>query len=177
MKSQTVINALKESIREIQDFPKPGINFYDITTLLKKKEGFRQIIDLIYEKFKDEKIDYVVSIESRGFIFGSALAYKFNAGFVPIRKKGKLPAATYSVSYDLEYGQDTLEIHTDAIEEGKNILLVDDLLATGGTVRAAADLCRKNGANIISLVFLIELTFLGARSKLSDLPVTSLLAY
>ena len=177
MKSKTVIDALKESIREVPDFPKPGINFYDITTLLKKKEGFRQIIDLIYEEFKDQKIDYVVSIESRGFIFGSALAYKFNAGFVPIRKKGKLPSKTDAVTYDLEYGQDTLEIHTDAIEEGKNVLLVDDLLATGGTIKAAANLCEKSGARIISLVFLIELKFLNGARTIEKYPLFSVLSY
>src|SRR5476649_1271411 len=139
---------LKKLIREVPDFPKKGILFYDITTLLKDKVGFATLIDALSEHYLNEKIDTVLAIEARGFIFGPALAYRLNAGFVPIRKPGKLPAETVRMTYDLEYGQDTLEIHKDAIKPGQRVIIVDDLLATGGTANAAAKLADKLGANI-----------------------------
>lgn len=168
---------LKKIIREVPDFPKPGINFYDITTLLQDAEGFRQAIDALIEQVGDQKIDTVIGIESRGFIFGTPVAYKLGAGFVPVRKPNKLPRDKVSVSYDLEYGQDTLEMHKDAIGDGHNVLIVDDLLATGGTARAVADLVEKVGGNIAKILFVVELDFLGGREKLKDYDVSSLLRY
>lgn len=168
---------LKSLIREVPDFPKPGINFYDITTLLKDPKGFEQTIDALADQFKGEKIDTIIGVESRGFIFGAPLSYKLGAGFVPVRKPKKLPAEKVSVSYDLEYGQDTLEMHKDAVGEGHRILIVDDLLATGGTARAVVDLVEGLGGKIVGLSFVVELTFLNGRAKFDGYNVKSLLAY
>src|ERR1700729_1767953 len=168
---------LKELVRTVPDFPKPGILFYDITTLLKDKVGFARLIDALSENYIGKEIDLVLGIEARGFIFGPALAYRLNAGFVPVRKPGKLPAETARVTYDLEYGTDALEIHLDAIEPGQNVLIVDDLLATGGTMEATVKLVRRLGANIIGLAFAIELDFLNGRDRFKELDVFSLLHY
>lgn len=168
---------LKELVRTVPDFPKPGILFYDITTLLKDKQGFAKLIDAMAEHYIERKVDLVLGIEARGFIFGPALAYRLNAGFVPVRKPKKLPAATVSVSYDLEYGSDSLEIHEDAIEAGERIVLVDDLLATGGTMEATVKLVRQLGGDIAGLAFAVELDFLKGRERFPDLDVFSLLHY
>jgi adenine phosphoribosyltransferase len=168
---------LKKYIRDVPDFPKKGIIFKDITTLLKEKDAFGEAIDILYKRYKDEGIDKLVAIESRGFIFGGALAYKLGAGFVPVRKKGKLPSKTHSVSYDLEYGTDTLEIHADAIKPGDKVLLLDDLLATGGTARAVTQLIEKLGGKIAEIAFLIELTFLNGRDKLKGRKVFTMIKY
>ncbi len=168
---------LKKIIREVPDFPKAGINFYDITTLLQDADGFKQTIDALVEQVGDQKIDTVIGIESRGFIFGTPVAYKLGAGFVPVRKPNKLPWDKVSVSYDLEYGQDTLEMHKDAIGDGHNVLIIDDLLATGGTARAVADLVEKVGGKIVKILFVVELDFLNGREKLKDYEVSSLLRY
>ncbi len=168
---------LKKLIREVPDFPKEGINFYDITTLLQDADGFKQTIDALVEQVKDEKIDTVIGIESRGFIFGTPVAYQLGAGLIPVRKPNKLPWEKVSVSYDLEYGQDTLEMHRDAVGDGHNVLIVDDLLATGGTARAVADLVKKVGGNIVKMLFVIELDFLGGRDKLNGYEINSLLNY
>ncbi|MFV0387297.1 MAG: adenine phosphoribosyltransferase [Pyrinomonadaceae bacterium] len=168
---------LRELIREVPDFPKKGINFYDITTLLNDTKGFKESIDRMVEMYSDRGIDTVIGMESRGFIFAAPVAYKIGAGFVPVRKPGKLPAETESVSYDLEYGQDTLEIHRDAVGDGHKVLILDDLLATGGTAKATADLVRKLNGDIVALGFLVELTFLNGREKLGDYRVDSLLKY
>ncbi len=168
---------LRQLIREVPDFPKPGINFYDITTLLKDTEGLRLTIDALADQFRGEKIDTVIGVESRGFIFAAPLAYHLNAGFVPVRKPKKLPAEKVSVSYDLEYGQDTLEVHKDAVGEGHRVLIVDDLLATGGTARAVCDLVEGLGGTIVGLSFVIELDFLGGREKFAGYEVKSLLNY
>jgi len=166
---------LKSYIRDIPNFPKPGIIFKDITTLLRDGEAFRRAIDSMADRYKDKRIDVVLSVESRGFVFGAAIAYKLRTGMVPIRKKGKLPFNTYSVSYDLEYGKDTLEIHQDAFKKGANVLIVDDLLATGGTTRAVIDMVEKMGGKIVGVAFLIELTALKGREKLKNYPVESLI--
>src|SRR4249919_133835 len=150
------VEALKALVRTVPDFPKPGILFYDITTLLKDKTGFAQLIDALAAHYIARKIDLVLGIEARGFIFGPALAYRLNAGFVPVRKPGKLPAETIKVSYDLEYGSNSLEIHKDAIQKGQRILIVDDLLATGGTAAATAKLAHDLGADIAGLAFVVE---------------------
>lgn len=168
---------LKKLIREVPDFPKPGINFYDITTLLKDADGFKRTIEALAEQFKGEKIDTVIGVESRGFIFGAPLAMILGAGFVPVRKPKKLPAEKVSVSYDLEYGQDTLEMHKDAVGEGHKVLIVDDLLATGGTARAVVDLVEGMGGEVVGLSFLVELTFLNGRAKFAGHEVKSLLSY
>lgn len=168
---------LTELIRSIPDFPKPGILFRDITTLLKDSGGFASSIDLMAENFNKGDIDFVVAAEARGFIFGAALAYKLNAGFVPVRKKGKLPFKTYEATYDLEYGKDSLTIHQDAFGKGAKVLIVDDLLATGGTVKAAVDLVSKLGADVVAICFLIELTDLNGREKLKGFPIYSLIKY
>jgi adenine phosphoribosyltransferase len=168
---------LKELIREVPDFPKPGINFYDITTLLQDANGLKQTIDGMIDKFKDEKIDTVIGIESRGFIFAVPLAYQLGAGFVPVRKPNKLPSQKISASYDLEYGQDTLEMHRDAVGEGHRVLIVDDLLATGGTAKAVTELVLQLGGKIVGLGFLVELTFLNGRGKLTGFDVHSFLKY
>jgi len=168
---------LKQTIRNVPDFPKKGIVFRDITTLIGNKEAFKRVIDELAARYRDKKIDYVVTVESRGFIFGSALAYALGSGVVPVRKKGKLPHQTHAVTYDLEYGTDTLEIHKDAFSEGKKILILDDLLATGGTTVAAIDLVRKLGGDITEAAFVIELEFLNGREKIKDIPVFSLVKY
>jgi adenine phosphoribosyltransferase len=168
---------LKKMIREVPDFPKKGILFYDITTLLKDKVGFATLIDALSEHYLNEKIDTVLAIEARGFIFGPALAYRLNAGFVPIRKPGKLPAETVRLTYDLEYGQDTLEIHKDAIKPGQRVIIVDDLLATGGTANACARLAKSLGADIAGMGFVVELDFLNGREKFNGTEVFSLLHY
>lgn len=175
--TQTIEN-VKSKIRDVADFPKEGIIFRDITTALKDADTLRVMIDYLCEQFKDTKIDYIAGIESRGFIFGMPMAYKLNAGFVPIRKPKKLPAATYSQEYELEYGTDKIEVHQDAFEKGANVLVVDDLLATGGTAEAACKLVKKTGANLVGIAFLIELTDLNGREKLTDVPkVISMLKY
>ena len=166
---------LKSFIRDVPHFPKQGIIFKDITTLLKNGAKFREAIDLLADEFKGKKIDIVLSVEARGFIFGAALAYKLGVGIAPIRKKGKLPHKTHSISYDLEYGKDTLEIHQDAFEKDANVLVVDDLLATGGTIRAVADLVEKMGGKIVGFAFLIELLPLKGRDKLKGYNVVSLI--
>lgn len=168
---------MQESIRDIPDFPKKGIIFKDITTLLNSKEALRQAIDELTAAVVSEKIDYVVAAESRGFIFGAALAYKLGAGFVPIRKPGKLPSKTYKETYSLEYGEDSLEIHQDAFAPGSKVLVLDDLLATGGTALAMAKLVEKLKGEIAGILFLIELTFLKGRENLKDYPVQALIKY
>lgn len=168
---------LKKIIREIPDFPKPGILFYDITTLLKDAAGFRAVIDRMTSHFQGQKVDAVLGIEARGFIFGPALAYHLGAGFVPVRKPKKLPAEVESWSYDLEYGQDTLEIHKDAIGSGHNVIIADDLLATGGTAEAVVRLVEKLGGNVAGLAFVVELEFLNGRNKLAGYDLYSLLKY
>ena len=175
--TQTITD-VKSKIRDVVDFPKPGIIFPDITTALKEPETLKVMIDYLCDEFKDIKIDYIAGIESRGFIFGMPMAYKMNAGFVPIRKPKKLPAETYSQEYDLEYGTDKIEIHKDALPEGANVLIVDDLLATGGTAEAACKLVKKTGANLVGIAFLIELEDLKGREKLVDAPkIVSMLKY
>ncbi len=168
---------LRAKIREIPDFPKPGILFYDITTLLKDPAGFREAIDLMLEPYRDEKIDIVVGMESRGFIFSAPMAYHLGAGFVPVRKLGKLPAEVISVEYALEYGSNTLEIHRDAIEPGQRVLIVDDLLATGGTVRGTIELVERLRGDVVGLAFLVELSFLKGRDRLAGHRVTSVITY
>lgn len=177
MTAQT-IQDVKEKIRSVENFPKEGIIFRDITTALKDAETLRVMIDYLCNEFKDVKIDYIAGIESRGFIFGMPMAYKMDAGFVPIRKPHKLPAATYSQEYALEYGTDKIEIHQDALPQGANVLIVDDLLATGGTAEAACKLVKKTGANLVGIAFLIELEDLNGREKLKDCGrVVSMLKY
>jgi adenine phosphoribosyltransferase len=169
---------LDRLIRTIPDFPLPGISFKDITTLLKDPDGFRAAIDLLAEPFVDAKVDLVVGMESRGFLFAAPLAYKLNAGMVPVRKTGKLPADLISVSYSLEYGSNTLEAHRDAISPGQRVLIVDDLLATGGTVTATIGLIEQLGGIVVGLGFLIELTYLHGRENLvSPPPIVSLIQY
>lgn len=166
---------LKTYIRDIPGFPKEGIVFKDITTLLKDGDRFREAVDLIAAEFKDKKVDVVLSIEARGFIFGPAVAYKLGCGVAPIRKKGKLPFKTHAVSYQLEYGNDTLEIHQDAFQKGARVLIVDDLLATGGTAKAVAGLVEKMGGSLVGLAFVIELLPLKGREKLKGYNVFSLI--
>lgn len=168
---------LKKLIREVPDFPKPGINFYDITTLLKDPTGLEETIDSLTELCRGMDIDTVIGVESRGFIFGAPLAYQLGVGFIPVRKPKKLPSDTVSVSYELEYGTDSLEMHKDAVGEGHNVLIVDDLLATGGTARAVVDLVEGVGGKIAGLLFVVELTFLNGRSKFEGYNVKSLVAY
>jgi adenine phosphoribosyltransferase len=168
---------LRAKIREVPDFPKPGILFYDITTLLKDREAFRESIDLLTQPYVDQKIDVVVGMESRGFIFSAPMAYQLGAGFVPVRKLGKLPAETASVEYALEYGTNTLEIHRDAITAGQRVLIVDDLLATGGTVSGTIDLVRRLGGEVVALAFLVELKFLKGRDRLRGYDVHSIVQY
>jgi adenine phosphoribosyltransferase len=168
---------LKKLVREVPDFPKKGILFYDITTLLKDKTGFATLIDSLADHYLNREIDLVLGIEARGFIFGPALAYRLNAGFVPIRKPRKLPAETVKWTYDLEYGTDTLEIHKDAIRPGQKVLIVDDLLATGGTANACLQLAKSLGAQVEGLGFVVELDFLKGRSKFDGTEVYSLLHY
>ena len=168
---------LKKLIREVPDFPKPGINFYDITTLLKHPEGLRLTIDALAAEFRGERVDTVIGVEARGFIFAPALAYHLGAGFVPVRKPRKLPAECASVSYELEYGQDTLEIHRDAVGSGHRVIIADDLLATGGTAKAVVDLVEQLGGEVVGLAFVVELEFLPGRQKLAGYDVRSLIKY
>jgi len=168
---------LERSIRSIPDFPKPGILFRDVTTLIQDKTAFKKAVDLLAKKYRKMKIDKVVGVEARGFIFGAALAYKIGAGFVPVRKKGKLPHKTICATYQLEYGTDTLEIHKDAITPGEKILIIDDLLATGGTVKAVIDLIKELRGAIQGIGFVIELVDLCGKEKLKGYPVYSLVKF
>ncbi len=168
---------LKKLVREVPDFPKPGILFYDITTLIKDKCGLQAVIDGLKYHYREAQVDVVLGIEARGFIFAPALAYALGAGFVPVRKPKKLPAACVSIRYDLEYGTDCLEMHKDAVAEGTRVLIVDDLLATGGTAAAAARMVREAGGIVVGLGFVLELTFLKGREKLAGHEVFSLLQY
>jgi adenine phosphoribosyltransferase len=173
----TSVDDLRAKIREVPDFPKPGILFYDITTLLKDPTSFREVIDQMAAQVGDTTVDIVVGMESRGFIFSAPLAYKLNAGFVPVRKLGKLPAETLEVEYELEYGTATLEIHADAIAKGQRVLIVDDLLATGGTVMGTIELVRRLGGEIAGLSFMVELGALRGREKLDEFEIHALLTY
>lgn len=170
---------LKSLIRDIPDFPKPGILFRDITTLLRNPDGLRHTVDTLTQQCKDtfDKIDYVVGMESRGFIFGTPLAYQLGAGFIPVRKPGKLPAAVCRVEYELEYGVDRLEMHEDALGSGSRVLIVDDLIATGGTAAATAKLVQQTGSELVGFAFIIELEGLGGREKLPDVPIVTLIEY
>lgn len=168
---------LADLIRNIPDFPIPGIQFKDITTLLRDGDAFRQVVDLLAERYADQRIDAVVGVESRGFIFSAPVAYRLGAGLVPVRKAGKLPAATYRIEYALEYGSNTLEIHRDAFNKGKRVLVVDDLLATGGTVAAACELVEMAGGEVVEAAFLIELGFLQGRDRLKKYQVFSLITF
>lgn len=168
---------LRSLIRDVPDFPKPGIVFKDITTLAKDPDGFSTVVDEIVERYSDASVDVVVGIEARGFIFGGAVAYQLGVGFVPARKPGKLPAETVREEYDLEYGTDAIEMHRDGIEPGQRVLIVDDLLATGGTAAAAAKIVENLGGEIVAITFLIDLTFLKGRDKLGGYEVTSLVEY
>ena len=168
---------LRAKIREVPDFPKPGILFYDITTLLKDPAAYRESIDLMLAPYLGEAIDIVVGMESRGFIFSAPMAYQLNAGLVPVRKLGKLPAETITVEYALEYGSNTLEIHRDAVKSGQRVLIVDDLLATGGTVGGTIELVERLGGEVVGLAFLVELDFLKGRERLKDRRVTSVIRY
>jgi adenine phosphoribosyltransferase len=168
---------LRAKIREIPDFPKPGILFYDITTLLKDPAAYRAAIDAMLAPYAGQKVDIVVGMESRGFIFSAPMAYQIGAGLVPVRKLGKLPAETISVEYALEYGSNTLEVHRDAIQPGQKVLIVDDLLATGGTVRGTVELVQRLHGDIVGLAFLVELSFLKGRERLTDLVVSSVIQY
>ena len=170
-------NYVESKVRDIVDFPKKGIIFRDITTAVKDPKALKFMIDFLTQQYEGQKIDYVAGVESRGFIFGSALAYNLNAGFVMIRKPGKLPANVVSQEYELEYGTDKIEMHADAVEAGKNVLVIDDLLATGGTVEAACKLLKKVGANVVGAAFIIELSDLGGREKLKDINVVSMIQY
>jgi adenine phosphoribosyltransferase len=175
--SAVEVDQLKKLIREVPDFPKKGILFYDITTLLKDKTGLAMLIDKLSEHYISEDVDLVLGMEARGFIFAPALAYRLNAGFVPVRKPGKLPAECVSYDYALEYGSNTLQVHKDAIQKGQRVLIVDDLLATGGTAEATAKLAESLGAKIAGLGFVVELSFLNGRDKLKNYDVMSLLRY
>jgi len=168
---------LKRYIREVPDFPKEGIVFYDITTLLQNPLALRKTVDRFVWLFAGEHIDKVIGIESRGFMFAPIVAYNLNAGFVPVRKPGKLPAETLAQSYELEYGQDELEIHRDAIEAGERVLIVDDLIATGGTAKASAELVEAMGGKVVALGFIVELSFIPGRDKLEGYEVESLICY
>jgi len=171
------MDELKKLIREVADYPKPGILFYDVTTLLKDKKGFHSLIDQLCDHYKGHTIDLVAGIEARGFIFAPALAYSLGAGFVPVRKPKKLPAKTASISYALEYGTDTLEIHQDAVQPGNRVIICDDLLATGGTAAATAKLIQQLGGIVEGAAFAVELTFLNGRQKLAGFDVFSLMQY
>jgi adenine phosphoribosyltransferase len=177
IRAEATCEHLKKLIREVPNFPKKGILFYDITTLLKDKLGFAALVDALSEHYVGKGIDLVLGMEARGFIFGPAVAYRLNAGFVPVRKPGKLPAATKKYDYALEYGTNTLEIHEDAIVKGQRVIIVDDLLATGGTAEATAHLAESLGAQIAGLGFVVELDFLNPRAKLQGYDVFSLLHY
>lgn len=169
---------VKDKIRDIPDFPKPGIIFKDITTVVKDPEAFKRTIDFFTEKLRDKKLDYIAAIESRGFIFAGPIAYNLNIGMIIIRKPGKLPAETVKMTYDLEYGTDTIEMHKDAIEPGKRVALIDDLLATGGTSSAACNLIKQVGGDLVAACFAIDLTFLNGKSKLpKDLEIITMVEY
>lgn len=168
---------LKDAIRDVPDFPKKGILFKDITTLLKDGDKLRKAVDALCEKYKNVEVDKVLGVEARGFIFAPMVAYKLGAGFVPVRKPGKLPAKTKAVTYDLEYGTDTLEIHEDAINKGDRVLIIDDLLATGGTAAGVVKMVRELGGEVLGVGFLIELAFLNGKDKLSGVDVFSLIQY
>ncbi|MDL1870658.1 adenine phosphoribosyltransferase [Deltaproteobacteria bacterium PRO3] len=168
---------LKKIVRDIPDFPKPGIVFKDITPLLQNPEAFKYIVDSFVQRYREKPVDVIVGIESRGFLFGSVLAYVLGKSFAIMRKKGKLPYTTVSYTYKLEYGEDTIELHEDAIPKGSRVLIVDDLLATGGTAAAAAHLVEKMGGKVAELAFVIELAFLNGRKALGDYPVFSLIDY
>ena len=171
------VDSLRAQIREVPDFPKPGILFYDITTLIKQPKPFAEVIDLLVEPFVGTKVDVVVGMESRGFIFSAPMAIRLDAGFVPVRKLGKLPAETISVEYALEYGTNTLEVHKDAIAPGQKVLIVDDLLATGGTVLGTIDLVKQLKGDIVGLSFLVELRFLKGRARLGGYDIHSVIQY
>lgn len=171
------VEDLKKLIREVPDWPKPGILFYDLTTLLKDRTGFHRVLDALTAPYQGQKIELVLAVEARGFIYAAAVADRLGAGFVPVRKPKKLPAEAIRVTYELEYGTDALEIHKDAIRPGQRVLIVDDLLATGGTAAACAQLARTLGAEIVGVAFVVELVFLNGRKKLEGLPVFSLLKY
>lgn len=171
------MESLKNLIRDIPDFPKEGILFKDITTLLKDKDGFREAINIFAERYRDRGIDCIIGAESRGFIFGAPVAYAIGAGFIPVRKPGKLPYKVSQAEYSLEYGTDTLEMHIDAIEKGKKVVIIDDLLATGGTAGAMAELVKKAGGEIVEIAFLIELEFLNGREKFGDTKIFSVIKY
>jgi len=168
---------LAMTIRSVPDFPVEGILFYDITTMLKNPEAFKESVDQLVNYYQETEVDIVIGVESRGFIFGTPLAYKLGAGFVPVRKPGKLPAEKLAESYELEYGTNTLEIHKDAIEQGQKVLVVDDLLATGGTAKATCNLVEKLGGQVVGVAFVIELNFLKGREQLKGYDVFSLLSY
>jgi len=168
---------LKKLIRSVKDYPKKGVVFRDITTLLKNGKAFKKAVDQLYKKYEGKKIDLVVAVESRGFILGGALANRLGVGFVPVRKFGKLPADRIEQKYDLEYGTDSLEIHKDAVKKGQKVLIVDDLLATGGTLQAACKLVEKLGGNVVGILVLIELSFLKGREKLQNYELFSLIKY
>ena len=171
------VEKLRQAIRDVPDFPKRGIIFKDITPLLSQPELFRKIIDLLAQRYLTQKIDKIIAIEARGFILGAALAYRLKTGFVPIRKKNKLPWKVFSATYALEYGQDSLEVHQDALQNKERVLIVDDVLATGGTVSAVLELVEKLGAEVVEIACLIELTFLNGREKLKQVPMYSLIQY
>ena len=165
---EKTMDEIKSAVREIPDFPKPGINFKDITPILKDPGLFKKVIDIFYSRYKNKNINAIAAIEARGFIFGAALAQKMGASFVPIRKKGKLPYKTVSATYDLEYGTDAVEMHSDALKPGDRVIILDDLAATGGTAAASAILAEKLGAHVEEVAFVIELTFLNPRQKLKN---------
>jgi adenine phosphoribosyltransferase len=171
------VEQLKQKIREVPDFPKPGINFYDLTTLFRDREGLRQSVEQMAEPYRADPPDAIVGVEARGFVLGSALAYELGCGFVLVRKPGKLPAGTVSEEFRLEYGSDRIEMHADALEAGQRVLVVDDLLATGGTAAAAGRLVDRTGARLTGYAFLVELDFLEGRKKLGSTPVFSVLRY
>ena len=178
MENSTIdIAKLRELIRDVPDYPKKGIVFKDITTLIKKGDAFDGVVNIFLEKCKDKKVDLVAAVESRGFIFGGVLANRLNVGFIPVRKFGKLPADTVEQKYDLEYGTDTLEIHKDAIQPGERVLIVDDLLATGGTLAATCKLVEKLGGEVAGILVMIELGFLNGRDKVKDYDLFTLLTY
>ncbi|MDY6940236.1 MAG: adenine phosphoribosyltransferase [Cyanobacteriota bacterium] len=168
---------LRSIVRDIPDFPKPGIVFRDITTLLKDSQALRYTVDAMSDRCGKLAPDYILGMESRGFLFGVPLAYQLEAGFVPARKSGKLPAPVYSIEYELEYGSDRLEMHQDAIESGSRVFIIDDLIATGGTAVAAAELVKRAGGEIVGFGFIVELSALGGREKLPPVPIVSLLEY
>lgn len=175
--SATIIDELRTAIRDVPDFPKKGIIFKDITTLIQQKQLFKKAVDQLAARYEGKNIDIIACVEARGFIFGGALAYKLGAGMVPIRKKGKLPHDTHSATYELEYGTDSLEIHKDAIKSGEKVVLIDDLLATGGTACATAGLIQSLGAELIEIAFLVELGFLNGREKLKNYNIFSIIKY